>query len=131
MVADAGVRDGSGKNIGDGLQVHGGKAAVRSSNATNPGLIYKRMLLAELLGSLNYVLRRAVAGGVHVAGGKLLAETGGSAWVHNINYISHSSIQMVRVAALKVALCRAATSVVVYNQRIFFVCIKKLCRQEN
>ena len=42
-----------------------------------------------------------------------------SAWIYNINNISQCCVCVMRVAALKVAACRAASAIIVDNKRVF------------
>ena len=76
------------------------------------------MLIAESLGAGDNILSHSLAGSIHVTGRELLTETGGSAWVHDQDHITHRCIDMMRIAALEHTGGRTATTIVVHHHRI-------------
>ena len=118
MVADAGMRNGCGKEIGLGLKILSHKATVAGADTTYLLAVYETMLIAESLGAGDNILSHSLAGSIHVTGRELLTETGGSAWVHDQNHITHRCIDMMRITALEHTGGRTATTIVVHHHRI-------------
>ena len=118
MVADAGMRNGCGKEIGLGLKILSHETTVAGADATYLLAVYETMLIAECLGAGDNILSHSLAGSIHMAGRELLTETGGSAWVHDQNHITHRCIDMMRIAALEHTGGRTATAIVVHHHRI-------------
>ena len=119
VVADACMGDGCGKDVGLGLQILRHKTTIRSTDTSYLLGIDERMVVAEFLRSLYDVLGWSLAGCVDVARRELLTEASGTTWLHDIDDIAHSGIEMVRITALEIAARWRATAVVVDYERIF------------
>ena len=65
----------SSKDVGLCLQVLGHESTIGSTQATNLLLVHEGMFGTELLRSLNDVVCRIIAIGIHVSGSKLLTES--------------------------------------------------------
>ena len=119
VVRDAGVADGGGEDVGDGLQVLRHKAAVAGPDAAHAGAVGKVVGAAEFLGALDDVLSDALAGGVDVSRRPLLAAARASAGVDDVDDIALCGVYLMRVARLKGALDGGTAAVVVDDNGVF------------
>ena len=123
-VADAGMADGAGKDIGNGLQILGGETTVGGAYAAHPFCIGKTVSGTELLHSLDDVVGHILSPGVHVAGAVLLAKSAGTTRVDHVDDISQRGIIDLWIAALKIARRGRATTIVVDDDGIFLRCVE-------
>lgn len=86
-VTDARMRNGSGKQIRLGLQVHRHKTAIGCSDTADTLVVDKRMRGAELLRALDDFIGSAFSPRIDMTGGKLLTVTDSPAGLDNINHI--------------------------------------------
>ena len=100
VVTDAGMRDGSSKNIRLCLEILCHEPTVARSDAADMQRVGVAVLAAEGFRSLNDVLGNAFADGVDMAGGKLLTEAYGTAGIDDEHHISRRGIDMMRIARL-------------------------------
>ena len=87
-VADAGMGDGTGKNVGLRLQILRHETSIRGTEASHMSGIHEGMGGAELLDALDDVVGRPLAPGIHMAGGELLSEADGAAGLDDIDHIA-------------------------------------------
>ena len=124
MVADAGMRDGSSKEIGLGLKILRHETTIAGTDATYLLSVHKTMLIAESLGAGDNILSHTLARSIHMAGRELLTETSSSARIHYQHHITHRSIYMMRIAALEHSGSRTASAIVIHHHRILLRCIE-------
>ena len=119
VIADTGVADGSGEEVGFGLQVLRHKAAVAGSEASDALAVDEGMLLGKAARALNDVVGHEIAGGIYVARGIFLSESGGTTGVDDEDDVALRGEELRRVATLEAARRGRAASIIIYEQRIF------------
>ena len=118
-VADAGVGNGCGEEVGAGLKILRHEAAVGSTHATDFGSIDKGVFFAELTGAFNDVLRSALAPGIDVAGGKFLTVADATARVDDIDHVALTGKHLHGILIFQTLRGGRAAAVVIDNHGIF------------
>ena len=131
VIGYAGMAHGSSKDVGLRLQVLRHETAIRGAHAPHLRSIDERMLLTNLLGTLDDVVGRSAPGCVHVARGPLLSEACGTAGLQDVGHIAQRVPVLRSVGRLEIAADRRASTIVIDNHGVFLRGIEVLGQIET